>query len=387
LWWSAWAAGSATLWQLARRGANVLGLDAFQPPHDRGSSHGDTRITRLAIGEGDAYVPLARRSHAIWREIEALTGERLLHETGGLWISSAKRQAIVHVADFFSNTVAAARRFGIAHEVLDAAAIRRRFPQFAVREDESGYYEPQAGYVRPEACVRAQLQLARRDGARIRTGERVIALHEANGEVVVATDRGEHRASQVILAAGARVHPFLAPSLARLFGVTRQVLYWFEVRGPIDRYDAPRFPVFIWELQDRRHGIYGFPAIDGPAGGLKVATEQFDITTDADDMVRAVSPEEMRAMHAQLVAPNLPEVGEHCVKTVACLYTATPDFQFVVDKLPGYERVLLVSPCSGHGFKHSAALGEALAQLVLDARSTIDLSPFRLAGRFPLPAE
>jgi sarcosine oxidase len=372
------AVGSATLWQLARRGAKVVGLDAFEPPHDRGSSHGDSRITRLAIGEGDAYVPLARRSHEIWREVEALTGERLLQVTGGLWISSPARQAETHVANFFDNTLAAARRFGIAHETLDAAAIRRRFPQFAVRDNEAGYYEPGAGYLRPEACVRAQLALARREGAQVRTGECVTSLRESGGAVIVTTDRGELAASRVVVAAGARLHAFLAPALASAFAITRQVLYWFDVQAPLADYEAPRFPVFIWELQERRHVIYGFPAIDGPGGGLKVATEQYAHTTTADTMQRTVGDEEKRVMHAELVAPYLPGLGARCVKAAACLYTATADFHFAIGALPGHERVLLASPCSGHGFKHSAALGEALAQQVLEGRSAIDLSPFGL---------
>src|SRR5688572_5547779 len=144
------AAGSASAWQLAKRGARVLGIDRHEPPHAHGSHCGESRITRKAIGEGDAYVPLALRSYEIWREIESASpGEPLLNVTGGLWISSPHRQAEIHVADFFDRTVDTARRFGIAHEILDATAIRGRFPAFNVRDDESGYYEPDAGYLRP----------------------------------------------------------------------------------------------------------------------------------------------------------------------------------------------------------------------------------------------
>src|SRR5580692_10504360 len=151
------AMGSAALYQLAKRGASVLGIDRYAPPHVHGSSHGDTRITRLAIGEGEHYTPLARRSHEIWREIEKETGADLLTVTGGLILSSPTKTAFTHVEDFFENTLAAARKHGIAHELLDAGEIRKRFPQFAVRNDEVGYFEKEAGFLRPEECVRSQL--------------------------------------------------------------------------------------------------------------------------------------------------------------------------------------------------------------------------------------
>ncbi|HEX4534176.1 MAG TPA: FAD-dependent oxidoreductase, partial [Rhizomicrobium sp.] len=139
------AMGSACVYQLAKRGAKVMGIDRFDPPHAFGSSHGDTRVTRLAIGEGEHYTPLALRSHEIWRQIEAETGASLLTVTGGLIISSNAPRAATHVEGFFANTVAAAKKFDIAHELLDAAAIRARFPQFNIRDNEIGYFERDAG--------------------------------------------------------------------------------------------------------------------------------------------------------------------------------------------------------------------------------------------------
>src|SRR5690349_7234064 len=164
------AVGSAAAYQLARRGAKVLGIDRHSPPHAMGSSHGDTRITRLAIGEGAHYTPLVLRANEIWREVESQTGEDLHVVTGMLIVSSERRRATTHVANFFENTIEAARRFGIAHDILDAAAIRRRFPRFAVRDNEVGYYEPGAGYLRPEACIAAQLRLAEDHGAELHRG-------------------------------------------------------------------------------------------------------------------------------------------------------------------------------------------------------------------------
>ena len=355
------AMGSATAWQLAKRGVRVLGVDAHSPPHASGSHCGESRITRKAIGEGDAFVPLALRSYEIWREIESASppsGEKLLNVVGGLWISSPRRQVEIHVADFFDRTVATARRFGIAHEVLDAPAMRRRFPAFNVRDDESGYFEPDAGFLRPEACVRAQLALAHKCGAVLRSNEPVRGIAQDGAGVAVLTERGAYRASQVVLTAGAGL-PALMPSLAPVLKVSRQLQYWFEADGLED------LPVWIWELQDRGNAIYGFPA---HGGVVKVATESF---------TREIQPPEM---FESLVAPNLRGVRPACVKTVPCLYTATPDFNFIVGRHPKMDRVIVASACSGHGFKHSAALGEALAQLAAGGPSDLDLSPFRFPG-------
>jgi sarcosine oxidase len=316
------------------------------------------------------------RSHELWRGIEARTGRSLLTVTGGLWISSPARQAETHVANFFDNTVAAARRFGIAHEILDAAAIRARFPQFDVAGNEMGYFEPGAGFVRPEACIAAQLELARKAGAEVRLDEPVEEISE-DSAVRVRSARASYQAAQAIVCTGAWVRDFLPASHAGKFSVTRQVSYWFETHGPHERFSPPAFPVFIWELQRSRSVIYGFPAIDGPGGGLKVGTEQYSRTADPDDLSRkVVTAAEAREMHEALVGPHLPGVGPACVKSLSCLYTATPDFHFVVDRHPAMPRVIVASPCSGHGFKHSAALGEAIAARVSGDTPRVDLSAF-----------
>ena len=359
----------------------MLGIDQYSPPHALGSSHGDTRITRVAIGEGEQYVPLVRRSHQIWREIEAETGEELLVVTGGLIMSSAARQAAMHVAEFFDTTLAAARRFAVEHEMLGATELRELFPQFNVRDNEVGYYEPGAGYLRPEACIGAQLSLAAQHGAKLHRNERVLGVADAGGVASVRTDAAEYRARSLVVAAGAWLPEFLEPDLARHFTITRQVLYWFEVEAPIEQFQAPRFPIWIWELQDRQQAIYGFPAVDGAAGGIKIASEQYGEATSPERVDREVSGEEMRAMYRDFVAPYLPRVGARCIKAVSCLYTATPDFHFVIDRHPRMPDVFIASPCSGHGFKHSAAVGEALAERVLDGRSAVDLAAFGL-GRF-----
>jgi sarcosine oxidase len=371
------AAGAATLYQLARRGIRVVGIDRFSPPHIYGSTHGDTRITREAIGEGEAYTPLVQRSHAIWRELEAETGEDLLTQCGGLIVEDAGGGAAGHHRhEFLASTIACARRYGIAHELLSAADIKHRFPQFGVDGSESAYYEPTAGFVRPERCVSAQLTVAARLGADIRRDERVLGLERSRSGVHVRTDRGVLDAERVVLAVGAWVHDFVGADRVQLFSVYRQVLNWFELRPDAIDHGPGAMPVFIWGLKDG-NAFYGFPAIDGTRE-IKVADEKLDSPTSADAASLDVDPDEPRAVYDSLLRTRLPGLSSRCVRAARCLYTVTPDANFVIDEHPDLEGVLLVSPCSGHGFKHSAGIGEAIAQRVTAGSSEVDLSPFRL---------
>ena len=252
------ATGSAAAYQLAKRGRRVLGLDRHAPPHEFGSSHGDTRITRRAIGEGAHYSPLAMRSHEIWRELERETGAALLDACGLLVLSGSGATAFTHVPGFFANTIAAAERFGIAHEMLDAAAIRARFPAFGVRDDERAYFEPDAGFLRPEACVRANLQIAQRGGAALHMSETARSFAAAPGDVTVTTDRATYHAGTLILAAGPWLPGLVDASLARYFSIHRQALFWFDVDGPIARFERGRFPAF-GSCPDARSRFTAFP--------------------------------------------------------------------------------------------------------------------------------
>jgi sarcosine oxidase len=381
------AMGSAIAYQLAKRGARVVGLDRYAPPHAHGSTHGETRITRQAIGEGEVYSPFAIRSHQLWREIEAATGTDLLTVTGGLILSSASAGGVVHVAEFLATTIAAARRYGIAHEVLDAQEIRRRFPPFRVQDEETGYFEPGAGFVRPERCVAAQLELARRHGAALRLGEEAVEVRPDGAGVVVRTPAESYRADQVVLSVGPWLPGLLPPEHARHFQVTRQVLYWFAPAGPVEPFEPGRFPVFIWEPAGVPDGIYGFPAIDGAGGGVKVAPAGYgERMATADAPRRPVTDEEIAETYQTLVAPCFPGLSPTCLRAATCLYTVTADSGFVIDRHPEHPRIVLVSPCSGHGFKHSAAIGEAVAEWVTEGRSRLDLGPFALARLGPAPA-
>ncbi|RIH83849.1 N-methyl-L-tryptophan oxidase [Calidithermus roseus] len=370
------AMGSAALYQLARRGMKAIGIDRFDPPHDRGSSHGETRITRQAIGEGAEYVPLVLRSHAIWRELEAQSGECLLHAVGGLILAGERAEGRHHAKpDFLGTTVATARQFGIAHEVLSAEQIAERFPQLILQGDEQGYYEPGAGFVLPEKCIEVQLTLARRMGAGVFTGERVLRLEPTPGGLTVHTSRARYAVGRVVLSAGAWVREFLP---LEAFRVHRQVLYWFEPEDPA-LYAPERFPVFIWLHGPGEDGhFYGFPMLQGSAG-VKLAGEQFSRESDPDQVEHTVSSEQIGFIYRHHVAPRLRALGPRCTRTAACLYTSTPDGGFVLDWHPELPGVFVVSPCSGHGFKHSAGLGEAIAQVIAEGRSAVSLEPFSLA--------
>jgi len=365
------AMGSATSMQLAARGIDVIGLDRYRPPHEFGSTHGQTRITRLAIGEGTEYVPLARRSHELWREIERDTGERLLTHTGGLIMASAD-------SPFLAQTRAAANQYAIEHENLDEAAITERFPMFTLAPGTEGYFEPEAGYVRPEAAVRAQLELAKQHGAQLHFGERAVHWSASGSGVNVETDAGRYRAQRLVLSAGPWL-PELFPEGAGTFAVYRQVMYWFPIREPREQLDT--MPIYIFALGGapegfvHLNGFYGFPPIDGL---VKLATESYDRTAVPDGRQHPASAEEITAMYATCVAPHLSWLEPEPARTVSCLYTNTRGSRFVIDRHPVHERVQIVSPCSGHGFKHSAAIGEAVAQLLVDGASQIDLSPFAL---------
>ena len=373
------AMGSSTLYQLASRGADVVGIDQFTPPHEFGSTHGETRITRQAIGEGQALVPLALRSHQIWREIEARSGASLLVQNGCLLISDPNDQVErPGRTGFLRRTVEAARRFAIPHEILDAAEIRRRHPQFRVGDGDTAYFEPGGGYLRPEACVETQLRLAGELGATLRLGERVEALRQApdGSHVEITTTTGTVAANHVVVSAGAWAAKLLGPELGRWLQPTRQALHWFAV-DPDAAALWERGPVFIWPHGDEATDFfYGFPAI---GGAVKTATENYAGTVDPDALDRAVGADEPRRMFDIHLASRLEGVSARPVRSRTCLYTQTPDSAFVIDTHPQAPRITVVSPCSGHGFKHSAAIGEAVCQRLLDGASRVDLSPFSLS--------
>ena len=372
------AMGAAVLYQLAGR-RDVLGIDRYAPPHDRGSSHGETRITRCAVGEGQDYVPLALASHRIWREMEARTGERLLETCGCLIMASEGGTAVHHgTTGFVDRTVDSARAFGLPHEVLTGAEIRRHFPAIAATDEVKGVFEPGGGFVYPERCIAAQLGLAVRSGAKVERAA-VLSVSQRDGRVVIEMDTGTVEAGQAVVAAGSWTGPLMGAPFDRILTVSRQVLHWFPVQG--EDHAPDRMPTLIWI-----HGagddayFYSFPALPG-TGLLKAATEQHEVATTPQTVDRAVGPAEATDFHAEHLSGRLKGVAQEPARSVTCLYTVTPDAGFIIDRHPGMDRVTVVSACSGHGFKHSAGIGEAVAATLscdpVTSLQSFSLSRFR----------
>ena len=372
------AVGSAVLHRLARSGVKAVGIDRYRPPHAFGSTHGESRITRLAVGEGSAYAPLVRRSHEIWRELEAETGESLFLQTGGLILGPRSGAANHHGKDdFVRRTIRLATDAAIPHEVLDAAGISARFPQFTLTGDELGVYEPSAGVVFPERAVAVQLSLAERFGATLHLEEPVTGMQTAGGGVSVVTNRRTIHAGRVVLCAGPWLPGLAGGRLADLARVHRQTLHWFGVQDPA-AFVPGRFPVFIWMHGDHEEDyFYGFPVLPG-SSMVKVASERYGAPIDPDRVDRTVTPLESAEIFRRHVAGRLAGVLPDCGRAAACLYTVTPDAGFIVDALPDRPGVLAASACSGHGFKHSAAIGEMLARRVIASSPLDDDSAFAL---------
>jgi sarcosine oxidase len=373
------AMGSAALYQLARQGANVLGIDQFRPPHTLGSSHGESRITRLAIGEGAAYVPFAQRSHAIWRELEAESGSALLTLSGGLIICPTGGGAQFHgQRDFVEHTATIANQFNIDHQILDAETVRQRWPQLRITDREHAYYEPTGGIVAVERAIETQLRLAKQRGATIHLEEQVLGYTATADGVTVTTKAGAYQANKLILAAGPWVRTLLSKQLTNQFSIYRQVIYWFETETPA-QFHSDRFPFLIWIGNTQEEYFSIFPYTEGGTVGAKVLTEEYLETVTPTSVDRTVHAQEVQRIYRDFVQRRVAGVQARCLKSAVCLYTNTPDENFIIDFHPESERVIVASPCSGHGFKHSAAIGETLAQLALTGKSVLDVSPFAFA--------
>jgi len=360
--------GSATLWELSRRRLRVLGIDRFAPGHDRGSSHGATRVIRLAYFEHPSYVPLLRRSYELWRELEKVSGVTLVHLTGIVEMGQPEGVLVKGV-------LASAKMHGLCHELLSAKDLMRRFPAFQVPPQYVAVVQPDGGFVDAEPSIHAMLALARDAGAEVRVGERIRGIEPHAGGVRIVTDTGSVDAGAAIVAVGPWVKSLL-PELRAPLRVTRQAMAWFAPSEPSLLADG-RCPVFLIES---RHGIhYGFP-LDG-AGRIKVAKHHHrDQTVNPDDHDRQVSAADEALIRAAL-ADHLPAANGRRLDGTTCLYTVTPDGDFIVDRLPDWPQVIVASPCSGHGFKFAPVIGEILAELAIDGATRHDITRFSL-GRF-----
>jgi sarcosine oxidase len=362
------AMGSATAYHLARRGARVLGLEQFAPGHTSGSSHGESRIIRELYYEHPLYVPLVQRAYELWEQLEEEAGVRLLQVTGGLMLGLPSSELV-------AGALLSGETHGIAAELLAREEIVSRFPVFAPPDGYVAVWDARAGYLRPEACIDAHAALALRAGATLHYEEPMLRWEPDGDGVRVTTPAGEYSAARLAICTGAWTKSVLA-ELELPLRVERQVLVWLETPEPVVRYGDDRFPIFMFELAGGRL-MYGFPRLER---GVKVAIHHEGRLYDVPEEVnRVVRPQEIDATKESL-AQLLPDLSRAAVRESAtCIYTDTPDGHFLVDFHPRYPQLLFSSPCSGHGFKFSSAIGELQAELLLDGRTRFDVGAFGLA--------
>ncbi len=363
--------GSAAAYQLAVRGKRVIGLEQFSPAHDRGSSHGRSRIIRQAYFEDPAYVPLLESAYELWERLERETGEDLMTLTGGLMIGRREGELVL-------GSLKSAMAHGLPYELLDAAEIRARFPPFSPDPETVALYEERAGFVRPERSVKAHLDRAYALGAELRFEEPVLSW-EAPGEGArVETPAGAYEAERLVITPGAWA-PRLLADLGLPLEVERQVMYWFEPTGGLEPFRPGRFPIFIWEPDDGNM-FYGFPLQDDDCGVKSAFYRAGGLPTTPETIDREVRGEEIDFIRGYL-AEYVPDLAGRCLEAKACMYTNTPDLHFVISAHPDHPQVAVACGFSGHGYKFCSVVGEILADLATEGstRHPIDLfSPARL---------
>jgi sarcosine oxidase len=358
--------GSATVFHLASRGARVLGVEQFTPAHDRGSSHGQTRIIRKAYYEHPDYVPLLHEVYRLWHDLEQLSGKTLFHHTGLLQIGPAEGEVIPGV-------LKSAETHGLTVENLATDELKSRFPGFKVPEASIGVYEPGAGYLLVEDCVQAHLDQATKAGAELRFGAVVDDWRDENG-TIVCTSAGETiSAGTIIFTTGAWSVPLLASAGVEV-EVLRKHLHWFANNSDLYRQQSG-CPVFLYELPE---GIYyGFPQFDDL--GVKLAEHSGgEVVTDPSQLSRDVDPDELERV-SSFRSEYMSDLSSQPIHHAVCMYTMTPDGHFVVDRHPQHPQVLFAAGLSGHGFKFTFALGKALTDLALDRRTDLPVEFLRLS--------
>ena len=362
------AMGSAALYQLARRGVRVAGFDRFTPPHAHGSTHGRSRIIREAYYEHPLYVPLVQRAYELWDELARAwegeaplfrrTGGVMLGPSNGVLVAGARRSAHAH---------------RLPHEELTARELSGRFPAFALPEDMVALLEPRAGVLDPEQCVAAQLTLAARAGADLRLGEPVVRWRAGADGVSITTAERSYAAGRLVVATGAWT-PALLPGLPMALRVERQVMHWFRPVADPARFAPERCPIAMVEYAPERL----FYTIPDAGAGVKAAIHHEGEATTPEAVRRAVTEADVAPVRA-LLRRFLPLANGALLDSATCLYTNTPDGHFLIDTHPEHSRVLVVSACSGHGFKFASVIGEIVADLATGARPRFDPAPFGLA--------
>ncbi len=347
--------GSAVLAQCAQRGMRAIGYEQFNPEHDLGSSSGRSRMIRKAYYEHPTYVPLLLRAYDAWRELERTSKTKLLHITGLLMIGGEQSEVL-------RGAMQSASKYDLPVEQLNTAEVRRRFPMFALRDDEHGVYEADGGYVVPETAIAAHRGIALGAGAKMCYGRDA------------TIDRALEDASHVVVCAG----PWLElMGLGIPLEIERNVQHWFR---PVDhRFDSERCPSFLIERPEFAYPLYGFPNY---GYGVKAAFHGSGQITHANELDREVHDSDIEPVRAAL-ENVLPGATYDYRDGKACMYALTPDRHFVISPLPQDPRVIIAGGFSGHGFKFVPVVGEIVADLVEGRRPQFDIEFFS-AQRFAL---
>lgn len=356
------AMGSAACFQLARRGVRVLGIERFGLPHMLGSSGGFSRMIRLAYYEHPDYVPLLRRAYENWHELEQVSGKKLLHLTGGLYMGSQGSELI-------SGALRSAREHSLDHELIDHAELARRYPQFTLPEDHIGILEPMAGMLEPEKCIAAFAEQAMRCGAQIHCHETLRSWTSDASGVTVITDRATYHADKLILTAGAWNGKF-----SNEFGVelpvSRQTLLWTWPSEP-SLFEAGRIPV--WGIGQPDGSLYyGFPMGLDDGLGMKFAHHARGQMVDPDRVARDPQPGDEETLR-KAIRRFLPRGDGPTIALRVCMYSNTPDSHFIIDRHPMHDRVICGFACSGHGFKFASVIGEVLADLATQGETKLPI--------------
>lgn len=368
------AMGSAVAQHLAQRGAKVLGIEQFTPPHDRGSSHGGTRMIRQAYWESPDYIPLVLRAYELWEKLERDSGARLLTITGGLILGSAQGPLV-------NGGIAAAQHYGIPYSVLNPSEIRERFPAITPLDNDVAVHEDRAGFLFPEECIRAQLKMAAQNGAELHFEEKVIGWTADSGRAHVTTSRAVYEAERLVITAGPWANELLRALVP--LKVTRQVMTWIAPQGGIEPFSPRHFPVFLCESPHNGRLGYGFPAVDGASGGVKAAIHGSDVECTPETVDRVIHETDCAEV-VRMLKPRFPALDAEVLKAQTCLYTMTPDEHFVIGPHPRFPSVTIACGFSGHGFKFATVVGEILADLAITGRTRHPIDPFAPSRFLPL---
>ncbi len=360
--------GSATLYHLACSGCKVLGLEQFGVPHAFGSSHGSTRIIRLAYSEGNEYVPLLRAAYQYWRELEGASGESILHVTGGLDVGTESSWTI-------NGSRTSCLSHGLDFECLDGAEVSRRFPGYRLPDSMRAIYQPDGGYLLSEVAIAAYVAGARDRGADVRTDTKVLRWEPRASGIRVETSQGTVEATRLVIAAGAWIGD-LGRSLRDFCKPERQVMLWTE---PLDStaFEAERFPVFNMEAPFGR--FYGCP--DHASEGFKIGKYHHlqQEVQDPGELDRTCHPEDEAALR-EAIDEYFPQASGPTRRTAACMFTNSPDSDFILDRYPGEDNVFVAGGFSGHGFKFCSVVGKVMAELCIDAAPSWDIRRFTLTS-------